>query len=409
VSCAAIDKHGNKAEGSFTVSVRQAPQSPSGPPKLSLPDDRTVEGNAPGSAVVDFAVSASDAAGKPLPAPTCDHAPKSLFPVGTTTVTCSARDSAGVGASGSFAITVQDTRAPVLPALQDLPAVEASSADGAAVEFPPIPPATDVVDGAVPVNCTPPSNSVFAVGSHRVACTATDKAVNTASGGFAVVVTPRRPDLAVKSIDQAGHVGEDEFPPCTVTYTLTNRGRADAGASTTKVSVGKVDTATQKSEPLAEGESRREVVRLSDAACAPPVRVTVEADSTRLIEDAERGNNTRTDVLRPDLTIAAVEPPRTPASIAAANPTCTMTITYTIWNAGKADAPRSTTRVSVNAGGSKAVDSGLLYPDQKRSESASVGCATRASPAATPAITVTANADGKVDESDKGNNTATSP
>jgi subtilase family serine protease len=164
---------------------------------------------------------------------------------------------------------------------------------------------------------------------------------------------------------------------------------------------------SKQSEPLAAGESRQEGVRLSDAACTPPVAVTVEADSTKLVEDSDRGNNTMTDVLRPDLRIAAVEPPRTPASAAVVSPTCT--ITYTIRNAGKADAPRSTTRVSASPGGSADRQSAQLYAGDARTEQASVTCATRASPAATPAIMVTANVDGKVDESDRGNNTATYP
>ncbi|WKX68916.1 VWA domain-containing protein [Streptomyces sp. XD-27] len=57
-------------------------------------DDITVEATGKDGARIDFTPTAVDAVDGRLPA-TCDHAPGSLFPLGTTTVTCSATDSAG--------------------------------------------------------------------------------------------------------------------------------------------------------------------------------------------------------------------------------------------------------------------------------------------------------------------------
>ncbi|WP_431046311.1 VWA domain-containing protein [Streptomyces sp. P1-3] len=57
-------------------------------------DDRTVEATGKDGAKIDFTAAAVDAVDGRLPA-TCDHASGSLFPLGATTVTCSATDSAG--------------------------------------------------------------------------------------------------------------------------------------------------------------------------------------------------------------------------------------------------------------------------------------------------------------------------
>ena len=48
--------------------------------------------------------------------------------------------------------------------------------------------ATDIVSGAVAVNCVPSSGSTFPIGTSTVACTATDGAGNTASGSIQVLV-----------------------------------------------------------------------------------------------------------------------------------------------------------------------------------------------------------------------------
>ena len=49
--------------------------------------------------------------------------------------------------------------------------------------------ASDVVDGVVPVTCTPAAGATFALGPTTVSCTATDAHGNSASGSFPVTVT----------------------------------------------------------------------------------------------------------------------------------------------------------------------------------------------------------------------------
>src|SRR5205814_2102035 len=64
----------------------------------------------------------------------------------------------------------------------------ASSAAGALVTYTK-PTATDAVDGAVPVTCTPASGTLFALGTTSVSCTAKDAANNTALSAFTVTVS----------------------------------------------------------------------------------------------------------------------------------------------------------------------------------------------------------------------------
>jgi hypothetical protein len=80
-----------------------------------------------------------------------------------------------------------DTTPPVLSLPADI-TVAAQSPSGATVTWAAT--AIDNKDGAVPVDCTPSSGSLLAVGSTTVDCSVTDAAGNTANGSFTVTVTP---------------------------------------------------------------------------------------------------------------------------------------------------------------------------------------------------------------------------
>ena len=181
VNCSATDAHDNTATGSFQVVVTTGP--------VPDPDDITAEATGPGGAVVTFDFG-QDEGGRPI---TCAPSSGSTFPLGETAVTCSN--------GTSFTVTVVDTTPPALT----LPAnmtVEATSAAGAVVTFSAT--ATDVVDGSVPVLCTPPSGSTFALGATTVNCSATDAHSNTSSGSFTVtVVDTTPPDITSVTVDPA--------------------------------------------------------------------------------------------------------------------------------------------------------------------------------------------------------------
>jgi large repetitive protein len=198
VNCSVTDKAGNQATGSFKVRV-EPPPKPGGDvirPVLKLPSDMTVEATSPTGATVTYSASATDQVDPTVPV-SCTPTTGSNFPLGTTTVDCSAADDTGNTASGSFKITVQDRTAPKLT-LRDL-TVEASSSQGTEVRSYPVS-AVDLVDGKVPVRCPPDPPRRFPLGDTTVDCSATDKAGNHAAGRFKVTVKDTRPpEIAVLS------------------------------------------------------------------------------------------------------------------------------------------------------------------------------------------------------------------
>ncbi len=156
-------------------------------PLLDLPADITIEGDTIGGADVSYTATATDAQDSPPPTPTCSPASGSLFGLGATSVGCSVTDSGGLGATGSFTITVTDTTPPVLGNVPAGISVGTANAAGAVVTWP-APTATDVVDPAPSVACAPSSGSTFAVGTTIVSCTAVDASANQSQAFFPVSV-----------------------------------------------------------------------------------------------------------------------------------------------------------------------------------------------------------------------------
>lgn len=179
VNCSANDLSGNTATGSFTLKVQDTT-----PPSVLVPANITAEATGPSGAIVSFSASASDIVDGAM-TPTCSPASGSTFALGTTSVNCSATDAHGNTGSASFDVTVEDTTPPTLTLPADM-TVPATSAAGVVVTFSAT--ATDLVDGAVAVNCTPASGSTFAPGTTTVNCSATDAHGNTANGSFKVSV-----------------------------------------------------------------------------------------------------------------------------------------------------------------------------------------------------------------------------
>ena len=178
VSCSATDAAGNTSNGSFTVTVVDTTA-----PTLTLPADIVAEATGATGATVGYSATAVDTVDGNI-SPLCSPA-SGVFPLGTTTVSCTATDVAGNTAGGSFTVTVRDTTAPALTVPADIVA-EATGPAGAAVAY--TPSASDTVDGSVIPSCAPSSGSTFALGTTPVSCSATDAAGNTSSGSFTVTV-----------------------------------------------------------------------------------------------------------------------------------------------------------------------------------------------------------------------------
>jgi hypothetical protein len=121
----------------------------------------------------------------------CTPPPRSTFPRGTSTVTCTVTDAFGNTAQCSFTITVNDTLPPTL----NCPASVTQSTDPnqctAVVNYTVT--AIDNCDGPVTPMCSPPSGSTFQKGTTTVTCMATDSLKNTSTCSFPVTINDTQP------------------------------------------------------------------------------------------------------------------------------------------------------------------------------------------------------------------------
>ncbi|HEX5734650.1 MAG TPA: HYR domain-containing protein [Blastocatellia bacterium] len=187
VNCSATDAAGNPGSCMFTVTVvdEQDPivtcpanislAAPSGQCATNANYTATATDNCPGVGAV-----------------TCAPSSGSSFPVGTTTVTCTATDAAGNEGSCSFTVTVTDNQNPVVtcPADKNLTAGANCTASTTYTAT-----ATDNCPGVGAPTCSPPSGSSFPLGTTTVTCTATDASGNQASCSFTVTVIDTTPPV----------------------------------------------------------------------------------------------------------------------------------------------------------------------------------------------------------------------
>lgn len=188
VTCSATDQAGNAATPkTFQVAVSPfTPPTDTVAPVISQPANITVDATSETGAVVTYTLPTATDNVDGSVAVTCAPASGANFPVGTTSVTCSASDSAGNAATPvTFTVTVNpyvppvDTTAPVIAAHADVVS-DAADFTGNNVSYS-LPTATDNVDGSVTVTCSPASGSHFAVGTTAVTCNAQDAAGNNAT------------------------------------------------------------------------------------------------------------------------------------------------------------------------------------------------------------------------------------
>src|SRR5204863_8150892 len=128
VQCSATDSTSNNGAASFAVTVADTIG-----PVVTVPANAIVEATTTTGAAFTFTASATDVVDGPRPV-TCTPASGATFPLGPTTVHCTATDTKGNTGAASFTVTVTDTTGPVVT----LPAnatVEATSATGAAFTF----------------------------------------------------------------------------------------------------------------------------------------------------------------------------------------------------------------------------------------------------------------------------------
>ena len=102
VTCSATDAAGNSSQSSFKVTVEDTTA-----PTLDAHDDVSATATSPAGAVVDYTKPAANDAADPSPVVTCSPVPGSTFPVGSTTVSCTAKDATGnESAAETFEVNV---------------------------------------------------------------------------------------------------------------------------------------------------------------------------------------------------------------------------------------------------------------------------------------------------------------
>lgn len=113
VSCTATDAAGNRREGSFEITVRDTT-----PPTLEPHQDVIRDQESAQGAVVTYMPPDALDIADPDPVVQCAPAPGSVFPIGETEVTCTARDAAGLTSDAvTFKVIVQQGAVPAKPGI----------------------------------------------------------------------------------------------------------------------------------------------------------------------------------------------------------------------------------------------------------------------------------------------------
>ena len=280
VTCTATDSSGNRASASFTVTVRDTT-----PPVVIVPANATLEATSGAGATFSFTASASDIVDGSVTT-ICAPASGTTFPLGTTTVACSATDAHGNKGSAALTVTVRDTTPPVVTAPPSV-VLEATSPPGAIHTF--AASASDVVDGAVAPICTPASGSTFPLRTTSVVCTATDAHGNTGSASFTVTVRDTTPpviaahgDVSAEATSSAGATVGYTAPPTTDAVDGTGTASCAPAAGTvfvlgaTVVTCTAIDTAGNRATPTTFSVH---VVDTTPPVVTVPANATVEATS----------------------------------------------------------------------------------------------------------------------------------
>ncbi|WP_164002990.1 ELWxxDGT repeat protein [Pyxidicoccus caerfyrddinensis] len=194
------------------------------PPTVTCPLPVSAEALSASGAPVSYppATATDDQPG--APSLSYSQASGTVFPLGTTAVTVTARDVAGNTASCAFDVTVQDLTPPTLSCPADV-TTEATSASGATVSYQPAT-ATDAVTASPQVIYSHASGTEFPVGTTNVTVTARDDAGSSTVCFFRVIVRDvTKPqvscpaNVAAEATSAAG--ATVSYPPATATDTAS--------------------------------------------------------------------------------------------------------------------------------------------------------------------------------------------
>jgi hypothetical protein len=179
--------------------------------------------------------------------PTCSPASGTIFPVGTTTVTCTASDAAGNKGTASFTVTViilkegqPQPPPPEAPSSMkkgftwhgfDDITKQTADQNGSSATFNSY--AIDIASSVWIQNCNYSSGYVFQIGTTEVVCTATDSSGNTDSNSFNVTIEYTGtlvPNMFVKDYYNYDAENSIECPGCELTSASISKGGGKQGA-----------------------------------------------------------------------------------------------------------------------------------------------------------------------------------
>ncbi|MEY2428462.1 MAG: hypothetical protein QOJ40_1347 [Verrucomicrobiota bacterium] len=184
VTLTATDSWGaSNSCNSLVIVLDQTPPAITCPPNIVANNDLNLCG-----ATVSFPLPVASDLCSTVTNITCLPPPGSFFPVGVTTVQCSATEAAGNTGTCSFTVTIRDTQAPTITCPADMVVTNAHDAWTSVVSFNP----------AVSDNCpdtpllisNPSSGSAFGLGTNNVSCVAVDLAGNSNQCAFHIIVRP---------------------------------------------------------------------------------------------------------------------------------------------------------------------------------------------------------------------------
>jgi len=182
VKWTATDDSSNSASDLQAVVVRDTTA-----PVVKVPLDQVAEAVGPAGAYVSYpSSSATDNVGV-VSGPACTPAAGSLFPLGSTIVTCTAADSAGNVGSALFVVRVLDTTSPTIVAPSDI-TQESPTGSSITISFLGSPTVNDIVD-AFPTISNDASSNSFPIGETLVVWRAVDDYGNSAQDIQKVIVT----------------------------------------------------------------------------------------------------------------------------------------------------------------------------------------------------------------------------
>ena len=245
-------------------------------PVLSLPEDITKEAEGPNGATVSWsAPTATDDVDVSVTV-NCDKTSGDTFPLGITTVTCSATDAAGNTASDSFAVTVQDATPPTLSVShtpngtngwnKTSPVSLNVSASDTDSDLAAAPTCTDGSTGLTLTASPTAGNwtaSVSGEGTHDVSCSVSDNANNSTNASDTVKIDTIAPSISNLGPTTLPNAAGWYKTDVTNRFKATDSGSGLNGACKTVFPANAAGNYVQSKTTSGEGSS----LKVSSASC----------------------------------------------------------------------------------------------------------------------------------------------